>query len=278
MFTISEFSKTARVPVTQLRYYEKISLFRPQHVDDINSYRYYTVEQLPELSRILALKELGLSLKQITKLVQENVSAEEIRGMYTLRKAQIEQNLSDETNRLKVVETHLKQLEHLNTDERADVSLKSVPAQAYISHRETFADSCEVGDALLELQNHARQHLGVNAGHLTTIKHDKGFTIADSDIEFGYVLNKMAKPLELPSGRVLSPSELPELETVASMVCVGSVDDFLVSYSDLGEWLANNQYELLTPDREVLIVPPSPTDIDSAVVEIQFPVRAKSLA
>ena len=49
--------------------------------------RGYDVSQLSELSRILALKALGLSLEQIAKLVQEDVSAEEIRGMFTLRKS-----------------------------------------------------------------------------------------------------------------------------------------------------------------------------------------------
>lgn len=56
MFRIGEFSKIAQVPATLLRYYDDIGLFTPAHSDRDTGYRYYSVAQLSQLNRILALK------------------------------------------------------------------------------------------------------------------------------------------------------------------------------------------------------------------------------
>ena len=63
-------------------------------------YWYYSVEQLSQLNRILALKDLGLTLDQIKRLTVDEVSPEEIHGRLSLRKAQIEQTLQIEAARL----------------------------------------------------------------------------------------------------------------------------------------------------------------------------------
>lgn len=81
MFRIGEFSKIAQTPISQLRYYDRIGLFQPAHTDQFTSYRYYSAEQLPDLNRVLALKELGMTLEQIKRLVLDHVSADEIRGL-----------------------------------------------------------------------------------------------------------------------------------------------------------------------------------------------------
>ena len=62
MFRIGEFSKIAQVSGRLLRYYDKLGLFKPIRIDPETGYRYYSAQQLPALNRILALKELGLTL------------------------------------------------------------------------------------------------------------------------------------------------------------------------------------------------------------------------
>lgn len=100
MFRIGEFSKIAQVSGRLLRYYEEIGLLIPEYTDPQTGYRFYSAKQLPRLNRILVLKELGLSLEQIARLVGRDTSAEEIRGMLKLRKAQIEQTVQEELARL----------------------------------------------------------------------------------------------------------------------------------------------------------------------------------
>jgi DNA-binding transcriptional MerR regulator len=76
MFSIGEFSKIAQVPGSLLRYYDQIGLFAPDHTDRFTGYRYYSAHQLARLNRILAFKELGLSLQQITRLLDDNISSD----------------------------------------------------------------------------------------------------------------------------------------------------------------------------------------------------------
>ena len=64
-----------------LRHYDELGLLKPAHVDKFTDYRYYEIDQLPRLNRILALKDLGLSLEQIKRLLNENVPSAQLRGM-----------------------------------------------------------------------------------------------------------------------------------------------------------------------------------------------------
>jgi len=272
MFKISEFSKIAQVPASLLRYYDKIGLFKPVHIDDLNNYRNYDASQLAELSRILALKELGLSLEQVTKLIQEDVSAEEIRGMYTLRKVQIERSLEDEAARLKVVETRLKQLERSQSAKREDIVLKSLAPQPFVSLREIYANPFMALSTILEFETKVKPRLR-GAGHLNAILHSESFEMENVDVEIGYALDApLKKPIELPDGRILSPSELPGVDTAACSVRVGGFEKGYLNYGDLGHWLKDNNHQLLTPHREVMIVPPLPGQMDETIVEIQLPI------
>lgn len=48
-----------------LLYYDKIGLLKPKEIDEINNYRYYTLDQFETLDVILSLKSLGMTLKEI---------------------------------------------------------------------------------------------------------------------------------------------------------------------------------------------------------------------
>ena len=65
MLKIGDFSKLAQVSVKTLRHYGKLGLLTPAWIDRFTSYRYYTLDQLRRLNRILALKDLGFSLEQV---------------------------------------------------------------------------------------------------------------------------------------------------------------------------------------------------------------------
>lgn len=138
MFRIGDSSKIARVSGRLLRYYDSIGLLSPQRIDPATGYRYYAAEQLGRLNKILALKELGLSLEQVARLLDHKVSSEEIRGMFMLKKAALERSLSEEALKLRNVESRLQQLAEDGSVEDYDVVLKSAPAQPVLAYRRTF--------------------------------------------------------------------------------------------------------------------------------------------
>ena len=76
MYQIGLFSKINHITTKTLRHYDEIGLLKPDFVDYSSGYRYYTSKQLPRLHRILALKQLGLSLGEIKELIENPVNIE----------------------------------------------------------------------------------------------------------------------------------------------------------------------------------------------------------
>ena len=95
MIRIGDFSKLSRVSVKTLRFYDEMGLLRPVEVDRFTGYRYYEFDQLPRLHRILALKDLGFSLEEIGRLLEGDLTAEQMRGMLKLRQAEIRQRVEE---------------------------------------------------------------------------------------------------------------------------------------------------------------------------------------
>ena len=65
-----QFARLGGISAKQLRAYDALGLFRPVWVDPSSGYRYYSPAQLPELRRILALRQLGMPLDEIGVLAR----------------------------------------------------------------------------------------------------------------------------------------------------------------------------------------------------------------
>src|SRR5512140_3548456 len=127
MFKIGDFSKLAHVSIKTLRYYDEIGLLRPGEIDRFTGYRYYTASQLSRLNRILLLKDLGLSLDQIGRLLESDLPPAQLRGMLKLRQVEIERSIEEEEARLARVAALLNQIEQESTlMSNYDVVIKKV--------------------------------------------------------------------------------------------------------------------------------------------------------
>ena len=126
MIRIGDFSRLSRVPIKTLRYYDEIGLLTPDKVDNYTGYRYYSHEQSARLNRILALKDLGFSLEQIGRLLDENITSDQMRGMLTLRRAESQSRLEEEAERLVRIEVRLRQIESEDKMSKYDVVIKKI--------------------------------------------------------------------------------------------------------------------------------------------------------
>ncbi len=145
MLKISEFSRLTQVPVKTLRYYDDIGLLKPHSVDAFTGYRYYSAEQLPRLNRILALKLLGFSLEQVRDVLDEGLTAEQIRGMLRLKRAELQQQLEHDQMRLMYVEAKIYQIEQEHKMSEYDVIVKSVEPFPVASIRDVAPSMQEIG-------------------------------------------------------------------------------------------------------------------------------------
>ena len=266
MLSIGDFSKLSRLPVKTLRYYDEIGLFKPLDVDRFTGYRHYSATQLPMLNRILALKDLGLSLEQIMQILHENLSLEQLRGMLRLRRAEIQQKMVEEQDQLLRVEARLKQIEMENAMPNYDVIVKNVEPQLVASIRDTLPSYQHIGMFFEELYTYLQRY---GAGGLAVaIWHDEGYKASDVD---GEAIAFLKEPVP-ESGRI-KVYELPGVQ-MASVVHHGPYNTLSQAYDAALKWVEMNGYKVVGPTREVYLYNTTPVrqDDPSYVTEIQFPV------
>ena len=124
MLKIGEFSRLSQISIHALRHYDKLGLLQPSDVDPFTGYRHYTLQQLPRAHRIMALKEMGLSLEQISIMLNQDMSVDELRGMFRLKQAEIEQRVREDQKRLAMVEFHLHMINAEEKMPTLDVTIK----------------------------------------------------------------------------------------------------------------------------------------------------------
>jgi len=108
-----------------LRHYDRLGLLVPDVVDPDSGYRWYGVEQLVTLHRLLALRDLGFGLEQIGAILKSELPVGELRGMLRLRHAELGQTVTEEQHRLQRVEAHLRAIERKDAMSAQDVVIKT---------------------------------------------------------------------------------------------------------------------------------------------------------
>jgi DNA-binding transcriptional MerR regulator len=272
MFKIGDFSRIARVSARLLRFYDEIGLFVPAHADKQTGYRYYTVEQLAELNRILVLKELGFTLDHVRDILRKKISTAELRNLLLLRRNDVEQTLATEAQRLRAIETRISQLETDGTLSADDVIVRAEPLQEILSLRRVVPSFAHARELILELREHAKPLFGRGAiPMLLAVAHSPQFEQDEIDVEFGFVLpdgSDVQPPRESP----LQRRTLAAVDRMAVCVRVGLPEDAHLITAKVGNYLARSGEALAGPGREVFLRPPNPERMHESVVEMQFPI------
>jgi DNA-binding transcriptional MerR regulator len=272
MIKIGDFSHLSRVPVKTLRYYDEIGLFKPAHIDPFTSYRFYTIDQLPQLHRILALKELGLSLEQIATLMKDDLTPEQIRGMLRLKQVEIQQHIVAEQDRLARVEMHLRYIEMERKMSTIDAVIKQIGTQRVLSAR-----------AIVQGSDGIQQFIG--EAFDTVFK--AGIKFAGAPFVLYYSVEESAFDMEvvvpveaafmgevpLPSGRKMIVSTLPAA-TVVSTLHRGAYDSIGETYAQISKWISENDYAFVGACREIYLKSYESTQNPAEfLTEIQYPVE-----
>ena len=268
MFKIGDLSKLSQVPVKTLRYYDEIGLLKPTEVDTFTGYRYYSADQLPRLNRILALKDLGLSLTQIAQLLDDNLPPDQIRGMLRLKQTELQQQVQEDEARLVRVEWRLKQIEEEETMSAQEMLLKTTRATKVASIREVIPTYSDVGRLFSEIFVHLGQHGVKPAAPPFAIYYDQEYRDRDVDVE---AVVPVAS--SVPKGDRVTARESPEAQ-VACTMHQGSYDTIGEAYTRLLSWIGANGYHIAGPCQEVYMRgPESVQDPSTYVTEVQVPVE-----
>ncbi|MBM3696311.1 MAG: MerR family transcriptional regulator [Actinobacteria bacterium] len=270
MFKIGDFSRLCRVPVSALRYYADLGLLEPAAVEPASGYRYYDAAQLRLVNRIVALKDLGLTLEEVRAVLAEGLSREELRGMLRLKRAEATRRVAEEQERLERVEARLRLIEKEGKMPEQEVVVKAVSEVRGLGMREKVAGTAAIGEFIGD----GFAGLGMAglapAGPPLTIYHDPEFTPESIDVEMVCpVPAGVTGPVMTPGGRRLEMCSVPAGE-VAVLVHVGPYETIGEAYQALAEWVGQHGYRVSGPPQEIYLT--SPQDPGPPVTEIRFPV------
>jgi DNA-binding transcriptional MerR regulator len=272
MFTIGDFARQGGVSVRTLRYYEEEGLLSPASVDPTTGYRRYSAHQLPRLHRIVALKDLGLSLRQLAPLLDE-LSAEQLRGMLRLKRAELLDQLSHDKVRLNRVESRLRQIEG-EDHVPADIVVKELP--------EFRAAAIRCAEAGLNFNN-APQAIEPALGELASRLQMAGVRPAGPFFIFyepGASENDLIPNVAVAVGDQLVPVDDLVMEVTVPAVRAattiyhgrGEHDEIGPLYGQLARWAEDQGYQLPGSGRDVIV------DVGEGrgsehVIELQLPIE-----
>jgi DNA-binding transcriptional MerR regulator len=270
MFRIGMFSRICQVPVSALRYYAEIGLLEPAQIDPSSGYRYYAATQLPRLNRILALKDMGLSLEEIGAILDEGIDAGQLRGMLRLKRAEIGQRVTEEQTRLDMVEARLRLIEKEGTMPDAEIVLKQAQSLQGLAIRDVLPKVEDIGDLIgdgfagLEMG-------GLNlVGPPMAIYHDPEFTGTEVDVEMVYPVADTSTPLPTPAGRTLEKRVVEGCQ-VASIIHAAPFETISETYQSLAAWIEEHGYRFAGPPQEIYLS--DPNQPGPPVAEIRIPVE-----
>ncbi len=272
MFTIGDFARHGQVSVRMLRHYDATGLLRPARVDPASGYRFYAAGQLARLNRIIALKNLGFTLEQVGVMLDQQVSAEELRGMLRLRQAELQAQIEADSGRLAQVEARLAIIEKEGAMPATDIQVKRIPA-VRVAELTAIAASLEPESITPVIQPLYRE-LGSRLGKAGVIPAGPAIAYYQDARDGEGVIVHATLPVNTdPGGEFdFEITDLPEIGQAATIVHHGSMNNVLSTIQTLAQWIGSNGYRSTGYPRELYLE--CPEDQDKWVTELQEPVTA----
>ena len=271
MLNIGEFARLGQVSPRMLRHYDELGLLTPDRIDSDSGYRFYSVRQLGRLHRIVALRDIGFGLEQIGQILTQDISVEELRGMLRLRRAQIEQTVGEEQERLRRVGAHLRALEWSDSMELEDVVIKRTQPIRVAQASANQLTHADIGAAFGRLLPQVIAHLetaGAKPGISVGVYEDDGGTAPEGEIVLhaGFAVGEQA----VPASETVRVVDLPVIE-VAAAVYRGGDDGIMAAWEALVRWIDDSGYRLVGDCRE-LYHEWHDDDTSRNVMELQQPI------
>lgn len=127
MFKIGEVAKMFHISVGTLRHYERAGLLKPEYIDDVTGYRYYSVGQFEPLTTIRYLRALDMPLEQIGDFLQ-NRDLDVIEEKLVHQKELIAAKEQELENIRRKIERRIFQLRDARSSELGTIRLVRLPS------------------------------------------------------------------------------------------------------------------------------------------------------
>ena len=269
MYPIGQFSKINRVTTKALRHYEKLGLLMPEKVDEWTGYRYYSSKQLPRLSQIITLKQMGMSLTDIKEILDHPKA---LASFLKLQAESIRQSIEAEQMKLTYIDSYLKGLRGENAMNYNPV-LKSLP-ECIVASMRFIAPSYEAYFEVIPKMGEEMNRLGAvcsEPAYCFNIYHDGEYKEKDIDVEVCEAVVAYCEDSE--------KVKFKKIQGVKEALCVlhkGPYDLLPEAYNFALEWIEANGYEAIDHPRESYIDGIWNKDHKKDwLTELQIPVKKK---
>ncbi|WP_136517581.1 MerR family transcriptional regulator [Cellulomonas telluris] len=146
---VGDVARAAGVSVRTLHHYHELGLLRPAQVDPRTGRRRYATRQLRDLSRVVTLKELGFSLREVGDILARDLSEDGMRRLLLTRRAELERRQAEVRHRLVQLDAHLRLLDAAEVGPQ--VLTREVPALRVAALTAVLADDAERGRRVEDL-------------------------------------------------------------------------------------------------------------------------------
>jgi DNA-binding transcriptional MerR regulator len=282
MLRIGDFSKLSQVSIRTLRYYDSEGLLKPQHIDPATGYRYYTVEQLAHINRIVALKDLGFALDQIQQFLQADVSIDRLNDLLADQECELQQRIAHDQQRLERVRARIQQMKNQNHASPLDVVLKTIDPVWIVGNRLLVptADDIDFFSRHMfdEIYRWLHQHRLDKEGQRMTLYHADEYIERDFDMEVMVVLPQPPQPCPPLPHSAMTVRQLPALPLAATTLHQGVMREVSRTSFQLMQWIVQSDYRFPTENmgmRELFLFDRFIVHDMNAegIVELQIPVE-----
>ncbi|MEM8862569.1 MAG: MerR family transcriptional regulator [Chloroflexota bacterium] len=275
---IGDFAKLAQIPTHRLRYYDKQGLLSPITTDDETGYRYYSIEQLGQLNRIISLLDMGLSVAEIKANLIANIDVEQMEELLYRRQIAIEKEIISRQFQLRQVHHRLQQIEEQSQESPYDIVVKSLHAYSVASIRETINSFQDIALQCSDLHEEIYETIsqcGVNAESPTiNLYHMPAFKNTDLDFEACVVVPYKVLA-ENPNSRVKF-RKLNKYPKAATLLFTGDCNYVSSAVRYIEKWAAREGYRPAGAVREVHysdVINAVKGQAGEPVFEIQVPIK-----
>lgn len=264
MLSIGAFAQIGQVTHRMLRHWDTAGLLVPAHVDEFNGYRSYDPSQLERLHRIVALRQLGFGLDDISAILERGVDAERIASLLRIRRAEVEQEHRIAAERLVDVERRLHLIEREKHMSRIEIVEKPLPAVRLAALRTVVPDQPAVAGVVGSAFDAVADAIGGEHPLTTPIAQ---YTTLDDGLEVivGYTYAG-------PAREEFDIIELPAADEAVCGIHLGSMEHIAESWQAIHAEIFARGLVHDGPCRE-LYVRAVGDDQSDWVTELQQPVR-----
>lgn len=267
MIRIGEFSKLAKTTVKTLRFYDEIDLFKPSFVDD-NGYRYYNIEQLNVLIRIVELRGLDMPIDEIRQVLD----GADLTTIFSNRLSELENELKRNAYNITLIKNYMaraKEGEYMNKYQAKEIV---IPECIVYYRKGVIATMVDLVPFILQAGEEASENNPtlkcVEPGYCYVTYGANEYKETDVEVEYAEAVVTFGKESKNIKFKTIKKTK------AISVIHKGSYHKLAEAYAYAINWVKENGYEISEPIRERYINGCwDKENEEEYLTEIQIPVR-----